>query len=99
MAAKRTAKRRQAAQKKSESDSAATGETGSTGSTGSWSGFIVDALLGKLVGRAMRFYAGIWLGIGGLLLAIAWQAGPQRAIESHQFSKLVSRVDSRIVES
>jgi hypothetical protein len=99
MAPRRTAKRRQAAQTKIEAGSAATGETGSTGSTRSWSGFIFDALLGKLVGRAMRFYAGIWLGIGGMLLTIAWQAGPQRAIEAHQFSKLVSRVDSRIVES
>lgn len=99
MASKRTAKRRQPAQTKSTSDSAATGEPGSAASKRSWHGFILDALLGKLMGRAMRFYAGILLGIGGLLLAIAWQAGPQRAIEAHQFSALVSRVDSRIVES
>ena len=99
MAAKRSTKRRQAAQSTRPSDSAATGESGSEGSTRSWREFLVETVLGALVGRAIRFYAAFWLGIGGILLVIAWQAGPQRALEAYQFSKLVSRVDSRIVES
>lgn len=99
MAAKRTAKPRPSAETKSKPGSATTAPPVPAGAVQRLGGFLLELVLGRLVGRALRFYAGIWLGIGGMVLAIAWQAGPQRAIEAHQFSKLTSQVDGHIVES
>jgi len=61
--------------------------------------FLLGTVVGNLVGRAARFYAAFFLGIGGLLLAIAWQSGPQQLLQARHFAKLTATAEARIVES
>ncbi|HEY6553766.1 MAG TPA: hypothetical protein VI669_10430 [Vicinamibacteria bacterium] len=51
------------------------------------------------VGKLMGFYAAILLGIGGLVLTIAWQYGPQRVLDADEFALLTTQKTGRIVES
>lgn len=61
--------------------------------------FLLGTVVGNVVGRIARFYAAFYLGIGGLLLAIAWQSGPQQVLQAHQFARLTATAEARIVES
>lgn len=60
---------------------------------------LLGGALGTLLGRLTRIYAALWLGAGGLVLGIAWQAGPQQLLQSWHFAKLSARAEARIVES
>jgi len=54
---------------------------------------------GAIVGRFAAFYGAIWLGIGGVVLSVAWHAGPQKALDQRKFDTLSARAPARIVES
>ncbi len=51
------------------------------------------------VGKAMRLYAAIFIGIGGLVLTVAWQHGPQRLLDAGEFATLTARHTGHVVES
>ncbi|QJR11968.1 hypothetical protein DSM104443_03051 [Usitatibacter rugosus] len=56
--------------------------------------FALEAALGRFV----RFYAAIFIGLGGFVLALAWTMGPQQLVEAHRYSKLTAKADAKIVE-
>lgn len=56
-------------------------------------------LAGVVVGRINAFYGAMILGVAGLVLTVAWHAGPHKFLDARQFAALTSRADARIVES
>src|SRR4051812_7688048 len=51
------------------------------------------------LGRFSAFYGAIWLGIGGVVLSVAWHAAPQKILDMRKFDTLSARAPARIVES
>ena len=51
------------------------------------------------VSRLRAFYGAIALGIGGVALAVAWHAGPQKYLDQRAFASLTARAPAHIVES
>jgi len=64
-----------------------------------WRSFFLGELVGAVFGRFTNIIVAPLLGFAGLFLVVAWQTGPQRAIDKARFSKLTARADGRIVES
>lgn len=60
---------------------------------------IASWIVGVVVGRFSALYAALFLGIGGLMLAVGWQAGPHKYLEVREIAALSMRVPARIVES
>lgn len=56
-------------------------------------------LAGIFLGRFLRVLAAFVLGIAAVLLIIAWQAAPQRALDAAKYSRFTARADGKIVES
>jgi len=51
------------------------------------------------LGRFAAFYGAIFVGIGGVVLSIAWHEGPQKYLDARKFATLTERAQARIVES
>jgi hypothetical protein len=64
-----------------------------------WHGFFLGQLLGATFGRFTNLVIAPILGFAAVFLMIAWQSGPQRAIDAARFSRLTGRADARILES
>lgn len=58
----------------------------------------VGIVLGIVLGRFSAFYAAIFLGIGGLVLAVAWHMGPNKYLQARQFPTLTATAPARIVD-
>lgn len=56
-------------------------------------------IVGTVMGRFYALYAAFFLGVGGLMLAVGWQAGPHKYLEGREIAALSVRVPARIVES
>jgi len=56
-------------------------------------------IAGVILGRFTAFYGAIFLGIGGVVLSIAWHAGPQKYLDARKFETLTARAPAHIVES
>jgi hypothetical protein len=50
------------------------------------------------LGRMNAKVGVMMVAVGGLALAVAWNAGPQKALDGRQFAKLTSRAPAQIVE-
>jgi len=64
-----------------------------------WRSQIRDGAAGALYGRMMLPVAATFLVLGGFVLMMAWQAGPQRLLDEREFAPYTARQDGRIVES
>jgi hypothetical protein len=61
--------------------------------------FLANLTFGQLLGRVVGLYAVFWLGIGGVMLTIAWNAGPRQLVESRDYAALSQTISGRIVAS
>lgn len=68
------------------------------GSTG-WRGVLLGHLLGAATGVVVRPIAALMLGFAGVFLALAWQIGPQPAMERAHYARFTAHADGRIVDS
>ncbi|MEP7083215.1 MAG: hypothetical protein ABI854_00655 [Betaproteobacteria bacterium] len=60
---------------------------------------IAALLAGTLLSRAFRLVAAFILAIAGVLLIIAWQLAPERALDAAKFRHFTAHAEGRIVES
>ncbi len=60
---------------------------------------LLARVAGIAIGRAYVYFGAIWIGVGGLVLTVGWQAGPQKLVEARQFGTLTARTPGHIVES
>ena len=56
-------------------------------------------IAGTLLSRVFRLLAAFVLAIAGVLLIIAWQMAPQRALDAAKYSQFTAFADGQIVES
>lgn len=71
----------------------------SAASTQAWRGFVLGNLLGTVAGSFLRPIIALMLGFASVFLALAWQEGPQVALDAAHYSKFSARADGRIVDS
>ena len=64
-----------------------------------WRSFLTDLFFAKVFGPAIRILGALLIGLGGLILAIAWNYGPRQLLDSLHFDRLSQRVEGHVVES
>ena len=75
-------------------------EAGTKTSVSRWGrGFLLGQLVGTVFGPFIRLIAAVILGAGGLFLVLAWQSGPQKAVDAARYAKYTKQAQGTIVES